>query len=166
MVDNICGDLDFEDGGNPVVTNRVIAAADPVLCDTFVCKMLGYEVEEVPYIPLAEELGVGSSGSGSCQDHRAEHAKGAAGFIRAGTKDRCPGRCGGRSGFLQCLLWISDTGAGKVKTGRLLEKLDTRSASDRDTGNRPENWGLETVPGNLHTASKDVRLRKERFMLS
>ena len=61
VVDNICGDLDFEDGGNPVVTNRVIAAADPVLCDTFVCKMLGYEVEEVPYIPLAEELGVGST---------------------------------------------------------------------------------------------------------
>ncbi len=61
VVDNICGDLDFEDGGNPVVTNRVIAAADPVLCDTFVCRLLGYEVEEVPYIPLAEELGVGST---------------------------------------------------------------------------------------------------------
>ena len=26
VVDNICGDLDFEDGGNPVVMNRIWAA--------------------------------------------------------------------------------------------------------------------------------------------
>lgn len=34
-------------------------AADPVLCDAFVCHLMGYEVEEVPYIRMAEELGVG-----------------------------------------------------------------------------------------------------------
>ncbi|MDO5425693.1 MAG: DUF362 domain-containing protein [Eubacteriales bacterium] len=59
LVDNICGDLDFEDGGNPVVTNRILAAADPVLCDAFVCKTLGYAVDEVPYVRLAESLGIG-----------------------------------------------------------------------------------------------------------
>ena len=42
VVDNICGDLDFEDGGNPVVMNRILTAKDPVLCDTFVCQMLYY----------------------------------------------------------------------------------------------------------------------------
>ena len=31
VVDNICGDLDFEDGGNPVVMNRIWTAMDPVL---------------------------------------------------------------------------------------------------------------------------------------
>ena len=31
VVDNICGDLDFEDGGNPVVMNRIWAGTDPVL---------------------------------------------------------------------------------------------------------------------------------------
>ena len=31
VVDNICGDLDFEDGGHPVVMNRVLAGRDPVL---------------------------------------------------------------------------------------------------------------------------------------
>lgn len=61
LVDNICGDLDFEDGGNPVVMNRLIAAVDPVLCDAYVCQMLHYEPQEVPYIRMAEELGVGSA---------------------------------------------------------------------------------------------------------
>lgn len=59
VVDNICGDLDFEDGGNPVVMNRIFAAVDPVLCDTFVCKLLHYRKEEVPYLVMAEKLGVG-----------------------------------------------------------------------------------------------------------
>lgn len=59
VVDNICGDLDFEDGGNPVVMNRVLAGRDPVLMDAYVCRMMHYQVEEVPYIGLAQELGVG-----------------------------------------------------------------------------------------------------------
>ena len=61
LVDNICGDLDFEDGGNPVVMNRLIAAVDPVLCDAYVCRMLNYETEEVPYLRMAEELDVGNA---------------------------------------------------------------------------------------------------------
>lgn len=61
VVDNICGDLDFEDGGNPVVMNRVLTALDPVLCDAFVCQILYYKKEDVPYLVMAEELGVGSA---------------------------------------------------------------------------------------------------------
>lgn len=61
VVDNICGDWDFEDGGNPVIMNRIAAAADPVLCDAWVCREMGYEPEEVPYIMMAEALGVGSA---------------------------------------------------------------------------------------------------------
>lgn len=59
LVDNICGDLDFEEGGNPVVMNRILALKDPVLCDAFVCDCLGISVDEVPYIRLAEQLGTG-----------------------------------------------------------------------------------------------------------
>lgn len=59
VVDHICGDLDFEDGGNPVVRNCVMAARDPVLMDAYVCRLLHYQVEEVPYIGLAETLGSG-----------------------------------------------------------------------------------------------------------
>lgn len=61
VVDNICGDWDFEDGGNPVIMNRIMAFRDPVLCDAFVCRQMGYEVAEVPYITYAEMLGVGCS---------------------------------------------------------------------------------------------------------
>lgn len=61
VVDNICGDLDFEDGGNPVVMNRVLAGMDPVLMDSYVCQVMHYDTKEVPYIGLAEELGVGST---------------------------------------------------------------------------------------------------------
>lgn len=64
VVDNICGDLDFEDGGNPVVMDRVLTAADPVLCDAYVCSLLEYEIQDVPYIPMAEKLGVGCADLG------------------------------------------------------------------------------------------------------
>ena len=59
VADNICGDLDFEDGGNPVVMNRILAGRDPVLMDAYVCHLMHYEVDEVPYIRMAEKLGVG-----------------------------------------------------------------------------------------------------------
>lgn len=61
LVDSICGDLSFEDGGNPTQMNCLFAAADPVLCDAYVCRLLQYQTEEVPYIELAEKLGAGSS---------------------------------------------------------------------------------------------------------
>lgn len=59
LVDNICGDWDFEDGGNPVEMHRLMAAKDPVLMDAYVCHEMGYEVEEIPYITMAQELGAG-----------------------------------------------------------------------------------------------------------
>lgn len=61
VVDNICGDLDFEDGGNPVVMNRVLTGRDPVLIDAYVCHMMHYSVSNVPYVELAGKLGVGCS---------------------------------------------------------------------------------------------------------
>ena len=39
--------------------NRLIAGRDPVLVDAFVCHEMGYGVEEVPYIRMAEALGAG-----------------------------------------------------------------------------------------------------------
>ena len=61
LVDNICGDLDFEEGGNPVTMNRVLGFLDPVLCDSYVCDCMGYSVDEIPYIRMAERLGSGST---------------------------------------------------------------------------------------------------------
>ena len=61
IVDGIIGDLNFEEGGNPVQMNRIILGKDPVLIDTYVAQLLGYDIEDVPYIEIAEKLGVGSS---------------------------------------------------------------------------------------------------------
>jgi uncharacterized protein (DUF362 family) len=59
VVDGRCGDLDFEEGGNPVPAGRMFAARDPVLCDAWAAELMGYAVSEIPYIGLAEKLGVG-----------------------------------------------------------------------------------------------------------
>ncbi|MCL2544625.1 MAG: DUF362 domain-containing protein [Clostridia bacterium] len=67
LVDAICGDLDFEEGGNPVRRDQVLGFLDPVLCDAYACGMLGHSVAEVPYIGAAEALGVGSADVSSIQ---------------------------------------------------------------------------------------------------
>lgn len=61
IVDGICGDLTFEEGGNPIPMNRLIGAVDPVLCDAYVCGLIGYDIDDVPYIKMAEKIGVGSA---------------------------------------------------------------------------------------------------------
>jgi uncharacterized protein (DUF362 family) len=60
LVDGICGDPGFEEGGNPVFAGRLFAARDPVLCDAWAAELMGYTVEDIPYIGLAEKLGVGT----------------------------------------------------------------------------------------------------------
>lgn len=35
--------------------------ADPVACDSYVCSFMGYDTNDVPYIGLAEKIGVGST---------------------------------------------------------------------------------------------------------
>jgi len=61
VVDGICGDLDFEEGGNPIFSGRLFAAADPVLCDAYIASLMGYSPGDIPYITLAEKLGIGSA---------------------------------------------------------------------------------------------------------
>lgn len=61
IVDGIMGDLDFEEGGNPVQMNRIIMGKDPVLIDSYAAELLGYEIGDIPYIEMAEELGIGST---------------------------------------------------------------------------------------------------------
>lgn len=61
VVDGIVGDLTYEGGGNPVQMNRVIAGTDPVMVDTYAAELIGYQVDDIPYIGMAEELGVGSA---------------------------------------------------------------------------------------------------------
>jgi uncharacterized protein (DUF362 family) len=61
IVDGIMGDLTFEEGGTPVEMNRVILGTDPVLIDAYAAQLLGYTIDDIPYIKKAEQFGVGSS---------------------------------------------------------------------------------------------------------
>ena len=61
VVDSICGDLCFEEGGTPVQTNRMYAATDAVMADAYGCSLMGLSLDEVPYIELAESFGAGST---------------------------------------------------------------------------------------------------------
>ena len=60
IVDGIIGDLNFEEGGNPVQMNRILLGKDPVAIDSYVAQLLGYDMEDVPYIEIAEQIGVGN----------------------------------------------------------------------------------------------------------
>ncbi|AUS98812.1 iron-sulfur cluster-binding protein [Clostridium thermosuccinogenes] len=61
IVDGMNGDLNFEEGGNPVQMNRIIAGKDPVLIDTYAAHLMGFSIEEVPYVAMAESIGVGTT---------------------------------------------------------------------------------------------------------
>ena len=59
IIDGICGDLSFEEGGNPVVSNRIIAGRDPLLLDYYCAELIGYLPDEIGYILYGKEIGVG-----------------------------------------------------------------------------------------------------------
>lgn len=61
IIDALAGDLTFEEGGNPVQMDRLIAGKDPVLLDAYAASLLGFAPQDIDYIPLAEKLGAGSA---------------------------------------------------------------------------------------------------------
>ncbi len=60
LVDGICGDPTFEEGGNPVVSNRLLLGTDPVLLDSYGAKLLGWDPPEIDYLRLAAGHGIGT----------------------------------------------------------------------------------------------------------
>lgn len=59
IVDSVCGDPTFEEGGNPVEANRILLGFDPVLLDSYAAQLLGFEPDDIEYLRLAKEYGVG-----------------------------------------------------------------------------------------------------------
>lgn len=59
IVDSVCGDLSFEEGGNPVTANRILLGFDPVLVDSYGAQLMGYKPEEIGYLRVAKEYGIG-----------------------------------------------------------------------------------------------------------
>ena len=50
VVDSICGDLTYEEGGNPVQSNRIIAGRNPWAIDAYCATLIGYKPEEIGYL--------------------------------------------------------------------------------------------------------------------
>ncbi len=60
LIDSICGDLVSEDGGHPVQQNRLVAALDPVLADSYASRVVGLDPSEIDYITEGQRIGLGS----------------------------------------------------------------------------------------------------------
>jgi len=59
VVDGLCGDLSFEEGGHPVDSNRIIAGRSPLLVDSYCAELIGYGPDEIEYISQGRKLGLG-----------------------------------------------------------------------------------------------------------
>ena len=59
VIDGICGDLSFEEGGTPVESNRIIAGRDSLTLDSYCAELIGYKPDEIGYLSYAKKRGVG-----------------------------------------------------------------------------------------------------------
>ena len=60
LVDNLCGDLDFEEGGNPVKTDRLFLGRDPFQIDLMGAKLMGFAPRDIGYLRHGAEWGLGT----------------------------------------------------------------------------------------------------------
>jgi len=129
IVDGICGDLDFEQGGNPLYAGRMFAARDPVLCDAWAAAQMGYAVHDIPYIGLAEKLGVGSADIGKAKVRELNSARQAAAPMPSGKARQLAASIAENNACSACyaslVLALSRLGANAARelTGRLKEKF-------------------------------------------
>ncbi|MFA6507113.1 MAG: DUF362 domain-containing protein [Treponemataceae bacterium] len=125
LADGICGDLDFEEGGNPVQMNRLVAAIDPVLMDTFACALMGHDITDVPYIGLAEEYGVGSTDLAAAKITEIGDSKSAPAIPpRSGRVKTLASRVNEKSACSACYASLIH-GLARLDERGLLKRLDT-----------------------------------------
>jgi len=59
LVDGICGDLSFEEGGHPVESNRILAGRNPLTLDSYCAELIGYKPDQIEYLRYGKSLGLG-----------------------------------------------------------------------------------------------------------
>jgi len=60
VVDGICGDLSFEEGGTPLIANRVLVGQNPVTVDSFCAELIGYRPDDIEYLAIGKKMGLGN----------------------------------------------------------------------------------------------------------
>ena len=65
VIDGICGDLNFEEGGTPVERNMILAGEDPLFLDSYCASLIGYNPKEIGYLKYGKNLGIGEVFDGS-----------------------------------------------------------------------------------------------------
>jgi uncharacterized protein (DUF362 family) len=127
VVDGICGDLDFEEGGNPVYAGRMFAARDPVLCDAWAAAQMGYALADIPYIGLAEKLGAGSAdiGGAKVRELNSGNAELSAAVAPSGKVRQLAAHIAGDKACSACYasLVFALSRMGRNEIGRLKEKV-------------------------------------------
>lgn len=111
VVDHICGDPDFEEGGNPLVSNCIMTALDPVLVDSYACDFLGLDISEVPYVGMAQKLGLGSTDLDSAD------------IITIGKTDAQAEKAGGKRRVLDVSYKVDDVDSCSACYGNLIPSL-------------------------------------------
>jgi len=128
LADAICGDLDFEEGGNPVPMDRLMAGLDPVLLDAYACRLLGHDPSEVAYIGLAEQYGVGSANLAAVRVIELGDKEAApAAAPRSGRVKALAARIDERSACSACYAALVH-GLARMEERGLLKKLDAALA--------------------------------------
>ncbi|MFR1480407.1 MAG: hypothetical protein ACLSB9_34405 [Hydrogeniiclostridium mannosilyticum] len=137
--------MDYEEGGNPVVSNRLFAALDPVLCDTFVANEMGYTVDEIPYIAMAGDLGAGST------DLSAAHVRHLNPAADAGASPKPTGKARSLARYLREGSACSSCYAaatGTLAAGpRELSALPDTLCIGQDYKGRSGRWASASAPG-------------------
>jgi len=59
VIDGICGDLNFEEGGTPVERNMILAGSDSLFLDSYCAQLIGYQNDEIDYLTYGDQLGIG-----------------------------------------------------------------------------------------------------------
>jgi uncharacterized protein (DUF362 family) len=59
VIDGMCGDRTFEEGGSPVRADKVLLGRDPVLLDSYAAMLLGYAPADIGYLNYVKSFGLG-----------------------------------------------------------------------------------------------------------